>query len=266
VARVTTSRTATRRPGRALLIVRGATAVGAGLLVAAGAATMWAAHAFAADPSVSTPSGPFTDGQVITVSGSGFPKPSADPTGLQIIECADQGGLASNLPTDASTCDGATVNPLPVNTDASGGFSVHYAVALLTGLHGTSNIACNASSDCVLWVGVDYNQAFTSGPHAFSKPFLVGAASGSRGASSTSPESSTTVSSTTTSLTTSASGEVTVPTTTTPASAAAASGSIPSGSLASTGSPAGLPWLVGTGVALVLAGTLGRRAVRRSPA
>ena len=35
---------------------------------------------------------------------------------------------------------------------------------------GNSNINCDATDFCVLWVGQDYNAAFLSGPHAFSSP------------------------------------------------------------------------------------------------
>ena len=121
------------------------------------------------------------NGQVITVSGTGFPDHATLPTGVQIIECADPGGTTANLPTSALLCDGTTQNPLQINTDASGNFSTKYQVYALNGTH-TSNIWCDTTHYCVLWAGVDYNGAFY-GTHAFSTPFRVGA-SGSSGSGS----------------------------------------------------------------------------------
>ena len=120
-----------------------------------------------------SPGGPFTDGQTIAVSGTGFPMHSALPSGLEIIECSDPGGLVANLPTDASTgCDGTTVNGSQINTDATGAFSTSYSISALSAT-GNSNINCDATDYCVLWVGQDFNNSFLSGPHAFSAPFFI---------------------------------------------------------------------------------------------
>ena len=127
--------------------------------------------AFAAT-SANISAGPYTDGQVVTVSGSGFPNHTALPSGLTIVECADPGGVPSGLPTDNSTCDGSTVNPLPVNTDASGNFSTSYTLAKLTTAGGVSNINCDSTHFCVLWVGADFNGNFL-GTHAFTGPFEI---------------------------------------------------------------------------------------------
>jgi hypothetical protein len=125
-------------------------------------------------------------GQTLTVSGTGFPAHQQDPTGVQILECSDPGGSVANLPTDSSTCDGATQNPLPVNTDANGSFSTQYTFASLQSAHGASNVTCNTNHFCVIWVGIDYNQKFLSGPHAFSTAFEIGGTQSSN-SSSTSP-------------------------------------------------------------------------------
>ena len=126
---------------------------------------------------VTIPAGNPTDGQTITVSGTGFPVHSALPSGLEIIECSDPGGLIANLPSDASTgCDGTTVNGSQINTDASGAFSASYGISALSAT-GNSNINCDATDFCVLWVGQDFNGAFLSGPHAFSSAFEVQAPS-----------------------------------------------------------------------------------------
>ena len=126
-----------------------------------------------AAPAVTIPSGNPADGQTFTVSGTGFPPHNQLPTGLQIIECSDPGGTTANLPTDNTTCDGTTVNPNQINTDASGNFSATYTAVALNA--GNSNITCDTTHFCVLWVGQDFNNAFLSGPHAFSTAFEIGA-------------------------------------------------------------------------------------------
>lgn len=116
-----------------------------------------------------------TDGQTITVSGTGFPGPSQDPTGLIILECSDPGGTTANLPTTADSCDGTTASQNPINTSSNGTFTDQFTVAALS-TSGGSNINCNASNFCVLWVGQDYNTAFTTaGQYTFSQPFEINA-------------------------------------------------------------------------------------------
>ena len=121
-------------------------------------------------PTVTTNfSGHYVNGETITVSGTGFPSASADPTGIQIIECADPGGTIGNLPVDDSTCDGSTQNPLPIFSSSSGSFSTTYQISSLS-TSDASNINCDATDYCVLWVGVDYQNSFTAND-AFSAPF-----------------------------------------------------------------------------------------------
>jgi hypothetical protein len=135
-----------------------------------------------AAPSVTmSPANPHNQ-RTITVSGTGFPVHSKLPTGMQILECADPGGTAAGLPTGNLLCDGSTINPSQINTDAQGSFSAKYTVYSLNGAH-TSNIYCDQTHFCVLWVGVDYNNNFF-GIHAFSTPFEIGAP-GSSSSSST---------------------------------------------------------------------------------
>jgi hypothetical protein len=131
------------------------------------------AGAAAANPQVTVPISNPHNNQTVTVSGTGFPAHSKDPTGVQILECSDPGGSVVNLPETAASCDGATVDPLPVNTDASGGFSAKYTFTALNNAHGGSDINCDSRHFCVLWVGVDYNQQFL-GTHAFSTAFKIG--------------------------------------------------------------------------------------------
>lgn len=229
--------------------------LGACLLCGAALAALWPGRAFASGPAVAIPNGPFSDGASIVVSGSGFPAPAKDPSGLQLIECSDPKGVVTNLPSDPTTCDGATVNPLPVNVDSAGKFSVRYTISALSARFRTSNIDCDATDFCVLWVGVDYNQAFTSGVHAFSAPFEVDASATAVSEGAGAPPVTSTVSSTAPN----GASASTVGAGASPGVPAAASG----GTLASTGLPDGLLWLVGLGVVTVVAGSLCRRLVVR---
>jgi hypothetical protein len=204
-------------------------------------------QAFADAPSVSIPAGPLTNGRNIVVSGSGFPTHAQDPTGLQIIECSDPQGSPANLPTDPSEgCEGITVNPGQINTDSAGRFHTSYLIAALSSSAGTSSIDCDDTHECVLWVGIDYNNAFLSGPHAFTTPFKVTGTAAVSPASTPVPSTSSTVSGTSV-----APGA--------PASDSAARG----GTLASTGLPGLVLWLVALGVPLALLGVLGRHLMVR---
>ena len=218
-------------------------------IVPLGAAVLWLvpAQAFATTPSVRIPSGPFTDGQEITVSGTGFPGPHQIPTGLQIYECTDASGQASDLPTDPDQCEGTTVSQDQINTDSKGSFTAQYPMALVT-VAGGQAIDCDPTHTCVLWVGVDFNNAFLSGPHAFSTPFTVAPAASNP---TTAAASATTVPSTSGKAGTPESG-VSLPST------AATSGGT-TGSLAFTGPPVLIPWLLGTGGFMAVAGAIGRR-------
>src|SRR5580704_16076443 len=131
--------------------------LGAALAVAgSGISISFAGAASASTPAVTIPSGPFNDGQTITVSGTGFPAHSADPTGLEILECTP-GTTDPNL-----GCDGTTLSANQINTSSTGTFSTTYAVSrLLAG--GNSNITCNSTHACDLWVGVDYQNDFNTG-------------------------------------------------------------------------------------------------------
>jgi len=153
-------------------------AVSAALAVVGSALVLPATTASATTPTVTTPWPPGnpTDGQTVTVSGSGFPLQSSDPTGLQIYECSDPGGLVGSLPTDNGSCDGTTVSGNQINTGTTGSFSTPYTISQVT-VNGTgSNINCDSTDYCVLWVGVDFNNAFTTGgEYAFSAPFEIGA-------------------------------------------------------------------------------------------
>ena len=150
--------------------------------MAAVAASAAAASPAMANAQVTIPA-PFpADQQVITVMGSGFPAHGRDPTGIAIVQCSDPGGTAAGLPSSAAQCDGTTVNPLQINTDANGNFTAHFVIQSLNGAH-TSNIWCDQTHYCVLWAGIDFNSDFL-GVHAFSTPFKVGAVGSAPGSGS----------------------------------------------------------------------------------
>ena len=246
-------------------LLRASQIAGVVLFVGAWGSTLLIGRALGANPTVTIPPGPFASGQTITVAGSGFPPRGQDPTGLQIIQCSDPEGLRSNLPSDASGCEGITGNVAQISADAAGNFRTQYQVIALSsqGAGSNSSIDCDATHQCVLWVGEDYNNAFMSGPHAFSAPFAVtpgspattpttvtpssggrtpgGVGAPTGAASADSPGSGTGVS-----------GHGGAPSS--PASAGQGGGT-----LAYTGVPGILPWLVALGAVMVITGTLGRR-------
>ena len=192
--------------------------VGASLTLLAGAAStlVLPGAAFAAGPSVTIPAGPFVSGFSFSISGSKFPPRSTDPTGLEIIECSDPGGLPANLPTDVSGCEGATSKN--VFQDNTGSFSNTYTPVLLNS--GNSSITCDATNYCALWVGVDFNTNFgDAASTAFSSAFLINPA-----------VAPTITSANHTTFTEGNAGTFTVTSTGTPANAALSeSGALPSG-------------------------------------
>jgi hypothetical protein len=162
--------------------------------------------------SVTLGAGPYSNGETITVSGTGFPTRSQNPSGLSIIECADAAGSTANLPTDDTTCDATTVNPLPVLTDSSGSFSTSYTLASLS--PPSSAITCDATDFCVLWVGEDYVNSFQSN-FGFSTPFEIGSSTTTTTGATTTTTGATTTTTGATTTTTGATTTTTGATTTT---------------------------------------------------
>jgi hypothetical protein len=178
---------------------------------------------------------------------------------IVVLECADPGGTAANLPIDATTCDGNTVQGGTILVASNGGFSqTGYTVYLLPsptlGEQSNYKPICNQTNYCVLYVGQDQNN-FTA-PKAFSAPFLIGpsgatgttpASAGSNGSSG--PDAATSTPTTSASTSTAGAG-----------SAVSLSGTA---SLANTGSPADVEWIALCGTTLLLCGVVGRRLVLR---
>jgi len=215
-----------------------------------------------APPSLNvSPQGNYRDGQAISVAvgPNGYFTPHAR---INVIECADPGGLASNLPKDITTCDGNTIQGNTILVGGDGSFSqTGYTVYLLPssslGEQGNFKPVCNQTNYCVLYVGQDQND-FTA-PKVFSAPFLIAPGSGTTTTSASTGSSGSSAS-------TGTPGAQTTSTTTTgvgPADSLATSAGNTSAALANTGPPADSGWLLLLGIALLLSGGFGRRRVIR---
>jgi len=193
----------------------------------------------------------FADNETVTVSvgANGTLTPR---TRVNILECADPGGTTAALPKSVSGCDGDTIQGDTVLVQSDGSISeARYTLYRLpsTALGEAPDVTpvCDQANQCVLYVGEDQTD-FTK-PRLFSAPFTVrggpSAAAGPAAAASPSPSA--------VSLSSSASSPN-----------ALDPGALAAGTLAGTGVPAALPWLVASGGGLVLVGAGGRRvAVRR---
>ena len=212
-----------------------------------------------------TPSGPYHNGETVTVS--------VGPNGLFtpdhriiFIECNDPGGSTNGLPTSVRTCDGNTVQADTVMVSTNGSFTENHFV-----LYSLPNQAfgelpdavsvCDASDPCVLYVGE--NQEDFTQPKLFSAPFTVVATAGSApsetGSAPPSGAAPTATPTTVTSPVPSASTSSPAPVSSAMMSPAQAAG----GTLAFTGVRPILVWLLWIGSLLFLAGSVGRRFIGR---
>ncbi len=163
---------------------------------------------------------------------------------IRVEECADSGGTVGNLPTKASSCDPTTLESVGVIQPDGSLVLKTFTVLMVPDvqlLGPSTGIQCDASHECVLGIFSDQNDF--QKPHLFSAPFLID--------QSTTPASATSSSGSTANGTNSGS-------TATVASASA------SPVLANTGSPTLWPWLLGSGAALIIVGTLMRLGLRRA--
>jgi hypothetical protein len=208
-----------------------------------------------APPALSvTPQGNYHDGQNIAV-GVGPNSYFTPHSRVVIIECADPGGLPANLPRDATTCDGNTVQGNTILIGADGSFSQSaYTVYLLPsptlGEQSNYKPICNQTNYCVLYVGQNQND-FTA-PKVFSAPFLIAPSAGTSGTTSGNTGSSGGTATTGTTATAKSS-------TSTGAGASVSLATSPT--LANTGPSAELEWVAILGMALLLSGVVGRRLV-----
>ncbi len=198
-------------------------------------------------PVTLTPGSPYHSGQLVDIqvsanatlsaanrSKAGFP---SGAVAIKVVECQDHGGLQANLPKKPSDCDYNTVDSIPgAQVDGSliiKGYTM-YALpdAIVFGEPSDQTPACGTGQNqCVLGVFTNLND-FTK-PHMFSGPFEV----------TPDPTADNAI----------VNGHA-------PATAPGA-GSVAPATLANTGN-AGLPWLLGGGSALLIAGTLSRRLLR----
>jgi hypothetical protein len=223
--------------------------------------------AAATPPSLTvSPGGPYKDGQTISVSvgANGYFTPHSR---VNILECADPGGSAANLPKDITSCDGNSIQGSTILVGADGSFSDSaYPVYLLPsqtlGEQSNYKPVCNQSNYCVLYVGQNQND-FTA-PKVFSAAFLVSPASGSSTSTSTAGGSSTATSTpaSSSSASSAAAGAALGGSAGAADPSTAAAGA--TGSLADTGPPAGVVWLLASGLGLLLAGAGGRRLILRA--
>jgi hypothetical protein len=208
-----------------------------------------------------SPQGNYHDGQTISVQvgPNSYFTPHAR---IIIIECADPGGLPANLPRDITTCDGNTVQGGTILVGGDGSFSLSaYPLYLLPSAALAEQPGykpvCNQTNYCVLYIGQDQND-FTK-PKVFSAPYLIApsaATSGTgAGASSSSGGSGTSSGSSGTGST--------------GAAAKSSTGANPgvslatSATLANTGPPVGVEWVLLCGMVLLVGGVVGRRLLLR---
>ena len=116
---------------------------------------------------------PYSSGQTIEVK---VPANTALNFGssVKIIECADPGGLPSNLPNSAAGCDTTTNTAITILPAADGSFDFkNYQVYQLPDpAFNPSPTSCGtAAVPCVLWIGDNYSSFLVN--QLWSQPFQV---------------------------------------------------------------------------------------------
>jgi hypothetical protein len=127
-------------------------------------------------PALTITPGPYHDGQLINVSvgPNHYFKPYSR---INIIECADPGGKARNLPTSILSCDGNTIQGNTILVQRNGSFAERgYQVYALPnapqlGEQADTRPICNGRQVCVFYIG--QNQEKFSAPKMWSPPFTV---------------------------------------------------------------------------------------------
>ena len=149
----------------------------AGLLLLGGAGVAGATSA----PALNITPGPYHNQQFINVSVG--PNHYFTPySRINIIECADPGGRARNLPVSVIACDGNTIQGNSILVQRNGSFAErHYQLfalpnASVLGEQADSVPVCNQNKKCVLYVG--QNQEKFTAPKVFSSPFTISKSSG----------------------------------------------------------------------------------------
>jgi hypothetical protein len=130
----------------------------------------------ASPPHLVITSGPFHNEQLISVA-VGPNKYFRPYSRVNILECADPGGKKKNLPTNADTCDGNTIQGNTILVAKNGSFSEHgYELYALPNISQLGELpdgqpVCNQKKSCVLYIG-ENQENFTS-PKMFSAPFQL---------------------------------------------------------------------------------------------
>lgn len=126
-------------------------------------------------PALKITPGPYHSGQLVNLSvGSNhYFKPYSR---VNVLECADAGGKASNLPISVTSCDGNTIQGNTILVQPNGSFSEHgYQLFSIPdaafGEPSDSSPACNQKNLCVLYIG--QNQESFTAPKIFSPPFTI---------------------------------------------------------------------------------------------
>jgi hypothetical protein len=144
-------------------------------ILAAGCSSSSATSQSAVTVNGSTSSSAFHDGESVTVS-VGPNKIFTPHLRVNILECADPGGLKSKLPTQFLDCDGNTIEANSILPASNGSFTekgyVIYRLPSVTlGEGKTYTPVCDTTHQCVLYVGQDQDDF--SKPKEFSAPFTV---------------------------------------------------------------------------------------------
>jgi hypothetical protein len=148
---------------------------GALLLAAAGCGGSTSGDAAGA-PAVTITPGPYRDGELINLS-VGPNHYFTKYANINIVQCADPGGTAANLPRSSASCDGNTAQGPSVLVNSDGSFSFHgYEIWALPNESqldeaSDSRPVCNSTHMCVLYIGQDTN--IWTKPKIFSPPFTV---------------------------------------------------------------------------------------------
>ena len=227
----------------------------------------------ASSPTVGiTPSGPYHDGETVTVSVG--PNSLFTPERRIIfIECSDPGGAPSGLPTSVRGCDGNTTQADTVIVASNGSFAEHHFVLYSLPNQNLAELpdgmpVCDSSHSCVLYVGEnqeDFTQPkvfsvpFSVAPTAGSVPTAAGSNPGSTGQSTApQPSQSATAGSSATPAPASASSS---PPAVSASSAGLSPGQAAGGTLAFTGMRPIVIWMLWIGSLMFLLGTVGRRLI-----
>jgi hypothetical protein len=176
-----------------------------------------------------------------SLEAAGFPSGAG---AIEIVMCADPGGLIANLPTSPNQCEPTTTdavtNHQPDGSLVDSGYTI-FALPDPNELGASNGTVCDSAHQCVL--GLFSNSNDLTKPHLFSAPFQVLATSANSGNASA------------TTTTSSGAGSASP-------HGASADVSVPSATLADTGGPTIWPWLAGAGAILLVVGTTLRHRER----